>query len=253
MATAAHYDTPAHNDTPAPGTPSPGDTTRPGGAPAPDGAPAPGAPAPSDAPAHAHVTPYENTTGDPHAVIALGANIGNAAKAFGDALRAIASLPQVKAIDRLSRIYKSAPAHVTDQPDFANAVAIVRLQPATTPLELLHELQKIEVANGRASDHEHWGPRPLDLDIIDFAGTCSESDELKLPHPFSLLRDFVVTPLLEIAPGYVLANGCAVTRQAVQFGNVTGLYQPSFAQEDRAPLQSAEASTDAWPGEPADG
>ena len=47
-----------------------------------------------------------------------------------------------------------------------------------------------------------------------------------LPHPRALERDFVVTPLLEIAPGYVLANGTPVTRANVTVGKVTG--QASF-------------------------
>jgi 2-amino-4-hydroxy-6-hydroxymethyldihydropteridine diphosphokinase len=83
----------------------------------------------------------------------------------------------------------------------------------------LHALQAIEADFDRVR-HEHWGPRTLDLDIIDVAGELSDTEELKVPHPYALLRDFVVTPLLEIAPGHVLANGLPVTVDAVEYGAV---------------------------------
>jgi len=50
---------------------------------------------------------------------------------------------------------------------------------------------------------------------------CSDG-ELDLPHPLALERDFVVTPLLDILPGYVLSNDVAVTHDKVTVGQVMG-------------------------------
>ena len=159
------------------------------------------------------------------AVIALGANVGDAVITLRQAIAAIAALPLVAAVQACSQIYRSQPAHVLDQPDFANAIVIVQLTPDCTPTALLAALQDIELSC-EPKRHEHWQPRHLDLDIIDFSGVCLDTATLKLPHPYARLRDFVVTPLLEVAPDYVLADGQPVTREAVAYGAVTGLYEP---------------------------
>lgn len=53
--------------------------------------------------------------------------------------------PQVR---RLSRLYESAPAYVTDQPPFLNAAAVV--ETALPPLDLLRRLKDIEVRSREA-------------------------------------------------------------------------------------------------------
>ncbi len=44
------------------------------------------------------------------------------------------------------------------------------------------------------------------------------SDALTLPHPRILERDFVVKPLMELAPTHVLADGTAMTSDQVKYG-----------------------------------
>jgi len=155
------------------------------------------------------------------AVIALGSNIGDTTGYVAGAAQAVSELDGVQLIS-MSSLYQSEPAHVTDQDRFTNAVMIVHVDCGISALELLHSLQAIEIAFHRER-HEHWGPRTLDLDIIDIAGELSDTDELRIPHPYALLRDFVVTPLLEIAPDYVLADGRPVTRELVEYGYVIGI------------------------------
>ena len=46
-------------------------------------------------------------------------------------------------------------------------------------------------------------PRTCDIDIIDFDGLSVDSEELKLPHPKLHERNFVLYPLIEIAPSWV--------------------------------------------------
>ena len=152
------------------------------------------------------------------AVIAFGANMGEREATIRAAEAAVAEIEGLTVI-QMSKLYQSEPAHVVDQDIFTNAVMLVELDNSLSPLELLHALQKIELDHGRVR-HEHWGPRTLDLDIIDITDELSDTEELYLPHPYALLRDFVVTPLLEIAPDYVLADGNAVTRDSVEYGAV---------------------------------
>ena len=82
-------------------------------------------------------------------------------------------------------------------------------------------LQGLEAEHGRVRSVEN-GPRSLDLDIIDYEGVVCADEQLDLPHPLALERDFVVTPLLDIMPFCELANGIAVTRDKVTVGQVMG-------------------------------
>jgi len=137
-----------------------------------------------------------------------------------NAAAAVARIPGLQVV-ACSSLYRSEPAHLADQPEFVNSVMLVRLGESLQPLQLLAELQAIETDFGRVR-HEHWGPRTLDLDIIDIQGTLSNTAELRLPHPYALLRDFVVTPLSEIAPDYVFADGQKLSRNQVEYGAVIG-------------------------------
>ena len=48
--------------------------------------------------------------------------------------------------------------------------------------------------------HEVWGPRLIDIDLIAYERTEMDTAKLSLPHRFAHERDFVLTPLREIAP-----------------------------------------------------
>ncbi|MCL2137108.1 MAG: 2-amino-4-hydroxy-6-hydroxymethyldihydropteridine diphosphokinase [Coriobacteriia bacterium] len=152
------------------------------------------------------------------AVIAIGSNIGDTLSYVRGAVAAIAALPGIS-VQKVSSLYQTEPAHVKDQDVFTNAVMTVLVDDSVSALELLHRLQAIETDFHRVR-HEHWGPRTLDLDIIDIAGEISDTEELRIPHPYALLRDFVVSPLLEIEPDYVLADGKPVSHEAVEYGFV---------------------------------
>lgn len=91
-------------------------------------------------------------------------------------------------------------------PAFVNAVAAL-LPKQKAPLALLRELQAIEADFGRVRSGVRNAPRPLDLDLLSFGDHVIESAELILPHPRLHLRGFVLLPLLEVAPDYVLP-GC---------------------------------------------
>ena len=95
--------------------------------------------------------------------------------------------------------------------------AVVLLRTGIPPKELLGYLHAIENSLGRVRGTAN-GPRTCDLDILDYQLYVADSDELTLPHPRLLERDFVVKPLLELRPRHVLANDAPVTDAAVRVG-----------------------------------
>ena len=105
-----------------------------------------------------------------------------------------------------SPVYATPPWGVTDQGDFLNAVLIVDVD--CTPLELLRRGQKLEEAAERVRVR-HWGPRTLDVDIVQVDGVTSEDPELTLPHPYAHQRAFVLVPWLAADPDAEL-NGTPV-------------------------------------------
>jgi len=101
-------------------------------------------------------------------------------------------------LKRASRLLLSAPFGRTDQPAFVNAVA--EIGTGLPPQELLAKLHRIERMAGRRRTLR-WGPRTLDLDLIDYHGRVSNPPRRPvLPHPGIASRIFVLAPIAEIAP-----------------------------------------------------
>lgn len=131
------------------------------------------------------------------AYVALGSNLGDARRHLQDAIQALAALPQTVLVT-CSRIYRTPPWGVTEQPDFLNAV--VALETELAPHDLLDALLNIERAAGRQRNGERWGPRTLDLDLLHVVGQTMDSQRLSLPHPHIAARAFVLLPLNDVAP-----------------------------------------------------
>ena len=87
---------------------------------------------------------------------------------------------------------------------FLNAVVGLLPRPDETPESLLPKLQKLEKEFGRRPKMVLNEARPLDLDLIAFAGQTRNTPQLVLPHPRAHQRRFVLQPLSEIAPDLVL-------------------------------------------------
>jgi 2-amino-4-hydroxy-6-hydroxymethyldihydropteridine diphosphokinase len=136
------------------------------------------------------------------AFIGIGANLGDpVAQVFDALVRLGRDLPQTRLSGR-SRLYRNPPMGPQDQPDYVNAVA--RLETRLQPRALLARLQAIEIACGRRRDGTRWGPRLLDLDLLLFGGDVIDEPGLRVPHPGIAERDFVLFPLLELAPGLMI-------------------------------------------------
>ena len=132
------------------------------------------------------------------AVIALGANIGNPKEQMDIA---VALLKESLEVTAVSSYFTTAPVGGPEQPDYLNAVAIAESDlPASELLALLHGIEK---TLGRERI-EHWGPRTIDLDLIQFGGILSYAEELTLPHPRAHERRFVLEPWAQIEPDALL-------------------------------------------------
>ena len=129
------------------------------------------------------------------AYIALGSNLGDKEKNLRRALLLLTQ--QGVEVVRVSSFLSTEPYGVTDQPQFLNAVACVRI--SLTPLALLDVLLATELAMGRVR-LRHWGERNIDLDLLLYEDVVLDLPHLHLPHPDMQNRDFVLLPLAEIAP-----------------------------------------------------
>ncbi len=89
----------------------------------------------------------------------------------------------------------------SDQPDFKNGV--LKVNTCLSPVKCLTELLNIEKELGRVRA-EKWGPRIIDLDIIDYNQKTHKTKELTLPHPYAHERQFVLEPLCEISPDFII-------------------------------------------------
>jgi 2-amino-4-hydroxy-6-hydroxymethyldihydropteridine diphosphokinase len=98
-----------------------------------------------------------------------------------------------------SRLYSNPAVPPSGQPDFVNCVAVVST--TVEPGELIEICLALEREFGRVRG-EKWGPRAIDIDIIDFDGIRVDTPELTLPHPRLHERAFVLVPLLEVAPAW---------------------------------------------------
>lgn len=148
-------------------------------------------------------------------VLALGSNLaGNWGRPDETLAMAIGSLkgsPLCNVVAQ-SSCYITAGVGPGRPDDFANGVVLVETH--LPPEALLRFLKRQERSAGVRSALP-WGPRSLDLDIIDYRGRVAgwrdnlaniqrkqRLGRLTLPHPMAHIRAFVLEPLTEICPDW---------------------------------------------------
>lgn len=137
-------------------------------------------------------------------LIALGGNVGDVRTTFRKAISNICGMTQAALIGR-SADYSTPPVGDVPQDHFVNAA--IEIDTELDPHALLFTLHRIEHKFGRNRAAEgHWGPRPLDLDMIAYDDVVMAKPELHLPHPRATGRAFVLVPLAEIAPDRVISG-----------------------------------------------
>ena len=129
--------------------------------------------------------------------IGLGSNIDDPLDQIRRALRELDGLARVRLV-RVSSLYRSPPMGPAGQPDYLNAVAA--LDTSLGAEELLVLLQGIEEFHRRVRTGERWGPRTLDLDLLLYGDQVIDTAHLRVPHYGLHARNFVLHPLVEIAP-----------------------------------------------------
>jgi 2-amino-4-hydroxy-6-hydroxymethyldihydropteridine diphosphokinase len=138
-------------------------------------------------------------------IVALGSNLGDSAaniRAAIGRLRALAEGPLLR-----SSLWRTTPVDCpAGSPPFINAVVAFHPREGETPETLLIRFQELEREFGRRPKRTLNEARPLDLDLIAFGAEVRATGRLTLPHPRAHLRRFVLAPLAEMLPGYVLGG-----------------------------------------------
>ena len=129
------------------------------------------------------------------AVLSIGSNVGDRLaylQSAVDGLRPVAASP----------VYETAPWGGVEQDDYLNAVLVAE-DAGTDAYGWLARAHRLEAAAGRTRE-VRWGPRTLDVDVIDVDGIRSDDPALRLPHPRAHERAFVLVPWLTLEPAAVL-------------------------------------------------
>ncbi|MDB6034847.1 MAG: 7 8-dihydro-6-hydroxymethylpterin-pyrophosphokinae hppk [Verrucomicrobiales bacterium] len=137
------------------------------------------------------------------AFVALGSNLGDSRNLLLRAVNRLQALTDHPVV--VSDLMQTEPVDCPPgSPPFLNAVAAIQPRLSETPEHLLTSLQQIENELGRRRSGVQNEARTLDLDLIAFGTEVRQSPVLTLPHPRAHLRGFVLKPMAQIAPQFVL-------------------------------------------------
>jgi 2-amino-4-hydroxy-6-hydroxymethyldihydropteridine diphosphokinase len=149
------------------------------------------------------------------AYVGLGANLGDPPAQLREALRLIGARPGLRVV-ATSQLYRSAPLGPGEQPDYCNAVCVVDTD--LNPDRLLTHLHQVERQMGRERPPQRWAPRLIDLDLLHYERVTMKTSRITLPHPEMHKRNFVLTPLAEVAPELELPGLGSVAELATALG-----------------------------------
>lgn len=155
------------------------------------------------------------------AYVGLGSNLDDPAVQVRHGLAALSRLPGTRVL-RQSSLYGSRPLGPVSQPDYVNAVAALLTQLEVT--DFFSRLRQLERSLGRTIQHQRWGPRRIDLDLLLFAQLRLENEQLRLPHPGIVERNFVLYPLAEVAPELPVP-GCGLVAELAARVSPEGIWR----------------------------
>jgi 2-amino-4-hydroxy-6-hydroxymethyldihydropteridine diphosphokinase len=130
------------------------------------------------------------------AYLGLGSNLGDRAAFLQGAVDGLATTDGIEVV-AVSPVYETEPVGGPEQPEYLNAV--VAVDTALTPRQLLEVAQRLEDAAGRVRG-EQWGPRTLDVDVLLVGDEHVDEPDLVVPHPRLYERAFVMVPLADLDP-----------------------------------------------------
>jgi len=148
------------------------------------------------------------------AYLSLGSNIDDRMAFLGKAEKMLKAHPKIKIL-KASKIYETEPWPKKVVPNLARSEGgghphaekgekwflnqVLEVETSLVPDKLLKEVQTIEHKIGRIK-REHWGPREIDIDILLYGDQIIDTPDLQIPHRHMEDRQFVLVPLVEIAP-----------------------------------------------------
>ncbi len=133
--------------------------------------------------------------------LALGSNLGDREHNLSRALDCI-SQAEIN-IQGISSPLPTLPVDChPDAPPYLNQALIATTSLA--PLQLLATCQNIEVHMGRQRHHCYHDDRIIDIDILLYDQEIIDLPVLRVPHPGIHSRHFVLEPLSQIAPDWII-------------------------------------------------
>ena len=130
--------------------------------------------------------------------LSLGTNLGDRRSNLETALTHIAR--EVGTVMSASEVIETEPWGFDSSNSFLNMA--VKVETLLQPLEVLHATQEIERQMGRSekSVNREYKDRLMDIDLLLYDDIVMNTPELTIPHPLMYQREFVMKPLLQIAP-----------------------------------------------------
>lgn len=139
----------------------------------------------------------------PTAYVNIGSNIGNRRSMLE---RAVACIMRRWKGVRVSSIVESEPWGYDSSNMFLNQGVAFECSEGDTSVSVHNELQHIQneiCAASHRTAEGRYADRAIDIDLIAIDDFLVDSPELQLPHPRMHLREFVLRPMLELAPDWV--------------------------------------------------
>jgi len=133
------------------------------------------------------------------AYIGIGSNLGDKLVNCLKAIDMVNKIPGCR-VTAQSDFFRTEPVGVEGHDWYVNGVISVAAHiPAHRMLE---DLLAIEADLGRERE-EKWGPRTIDLDILQFGQDIIDENDLTIPHAYMHLRKFVLVPMVQLAPSLI--------------------------------------------------
>jgi 2-amino-4-hydroxy-6-hydroxymethyldihydropteridine diphosphokinase len=153
--------------------------------------------------------------------VTLGSNLGNRLENLRAARRQIAELAQVQPPVVFSSIYETEPIGCErGAGKFLNTV--IEFDYEGDPVRLLEQLSRVEESLGRKRDHPKNVSRTVDIDLLYCGDRQIDNERLQLPHPQMHLRKFVLQPLADIRPDFVLPGQRKTVRELLAESDESG-------------------------------
>ncbi len=132
------------------------------------------------------------------AYLLIGGNMGDRLANLNEAINQIRA--HAGSIEKVSSIYETAAWGNVHQEAFFNQALLI--QTPHSAIQLMSILLDIEIKLGRKRILP-MGPRIIDIDIIYFNDAIIDTKDLTIPHPSMFKRNFVLIPMVEIAPNFL--------------------------------------------------